>query len=67
MEAQELYPTKRAEVDYECDLCDRKTPYKFINKTQEVNLCTPCHKHINPMPEGVIKNSVMRFLMKNVL
>jgi hypothetical protein len=68
MEAEDLYSTKKAEVDYECDLCDRKTPYEFINQTQEqVNLCNPCHKHIKPMPEGIIKNSVVRFLMKNVL
>jgi hypothetical protein len=72
MEAQDLYSTKKAtkkaEVDYICDLCERKTPYKFIIRNREqVSLCPACYKHINPMPEGLIKRSVIRFLVKNVV
>ncbi len=68
MEAHVLYSTQKVEVDYVCDLCDRKTPYEFSNQTQEqVRLCAGCYKHINPMPDSIIKKSVMRFLVKNVI
>jgi hypothetical protein len=68
MEAQDLYLTHKPEFDYVCDLCERKTRYEFINQTREqVSLCTACYKHINPRPEGIIKNSVMSFLAKNVI
>jgi hypothetical protein len=68
MEAHDLYSSKKVEVDYICDLCERKTLYEFINETQEqVSLCTACHKHLKPMPDGIIKTSVIRFLMKNVI
>jgi NAD-dependent SIR2 family protein deacetylase len=72
MEAQALYSTKKAtkkaEVDYICDLCQRKTPREsIIQNREQVSLCPACYKHINPMPEGLIKRSVMRFLAKNVV
>jgi uncharacterized CHY-type Zn-finger protein len=68
MEAHALNSTKKAEVDCVCDLCGRITLHEFIVQTQgQISLCPACYKHINPMPDGIIKNSIMRFLRKNVL
>jgi hypothetical protein len=68
MKAQDLCLTNEAKVDFVCDLWERKTLYKSIHQTREqVSLCTTCYKYINPMPDGIIKKSVERFLMKNVI
>jgi hypothetical protein len=68
MEALDRYSIDRAEVDCICDLCERKSLCRVIHQTREqVSLCTACYKHIDRMPDGINKRSVMSFLGKNVI
>ena len=64
----EIYKARETGIEYMCDLCDKKTPFEDIHRTKEhVHLCPDCHKHISAMPEGKIKDSIMRFLMRNII
>ena len=53
---------------YRCDLCDRKITDEIIcRRDLMVFLCPPCFKHLDTMPEGTVKESIIRFLIGNVL
>ena len=65
---KEIYKARETRTRYMCDLCDKKTSIEFIQRTIEhVYLCPDCHKHISAMPEGKIKDSIIRFLVRNVI
>jgi DNA-directed RNA polymerase subunit RPC12/RpoP len=64
----ETYKGRGTGTKYMCDLCDKKIPLEHIHRTGgAVYLCPRCHKVINSMPRGKIKNSIMRFLTRNVI
>jgi ribosomal protein L37AE/L43A len=64
-----IYPAMKTGTNYYmCDLCDTKTPFEKIRRTGEgLYLCPKCHKIISSMSGGEDKDSVMRFLMGNVI
>lgn len=65
---QEISPQGQTGLQYMCDLCDHKTSLESIRRTEEpVYLCPHCYTLISGMPEGKIKYSMMRFLLRNVL
>jgi hypothetical protein len=65
---EEIYKARENGLEYTCDLCDKKTPFEHIHRTTEhVHLCRDCHKYISAIPEGKLKDSLMRFLMGNVI
>ena len=54
--------------DYPCDLCGGLTSAASICRLDgSACLCPQCFKHWNGIPEGIIKNSIHRFLDGNVL
>jgi ribosomal protein L37AE/L43A len=64
----ETYKARETGIKYMCDLCDKKTPIEYIHRTGGgVYLCPKCHKVISSMTRGTIKDSAMRFLMRNVI
>jgi len=63
----EIYKARETGIKYMCDLCDKKTPFEHIHRTGGAYLCPKCHKIISSMPRGKNKDSVMRFLMRNVI
>jgi hypothetical protein len=64
----EVYKARETGINYMCDLCDMKTPIEYIQRIEEtVHLCPNCYNVISSMPEGKTKESVMRFLMRNVI
>ena len=65
---EENYKARETGIEYICDLCDKKYPFEYIQRTPEhVQLCRDCHKYISEIPEGKLKDSLMRFLMGNVI
>ena len=65
---KEIYKARETKTRYMCDLCDEKIPFKQIHRTGGgLYLCPKCHKIITSMPRGKDKDSVMRFLMGNVI
>jgi hypothetical protein len=65
---EEIYKGRETGLEYTCDLCDKKSPFEYIHRTTEhVDLCRDCHKYISAIPEGKLKDSLMRFLMGNVI
>ncbi len=51
-----------------CDLCGKLCGSGEIIQTVDYfNLCRQCLKHMNAMPDGIIKESIHRFLSGNVL
>jgi|APFre7841882724_1041349.scaffolds.fasta_scaffold422678_1 hypothetical protein len=64
----EIHIARETEINYMCDLCDEKTPFEYIHRIEaDVYLCLNCYNGISSMPGGKIKDSVMRFLMRNVI
>lgn len=64
----ETYKAGGTEFHYMCDLCDEKTSLEYIQWTEEsVFLCPNCYKVISAMSGGKIKESIMRFLMRNII
>jgi len=56
------------EQPIECDLCCKSFQTGSILQWREtVRLCTGCSDHLASIPEGVIRNCVLRFLDGNVL
>ena len=67
-QGHEAYRAGGTEFQYVCDLCDEKTPLELIQRTEEpVYLCPNCYKVISAIPGGKIKDSIMKFLMRNVI
>jgi hypothetical protein len=65
---EEIYKARETGLEYTCDLCGKKSPFEYIHRTTEhVHLCRDCHKYISAIPEGKLKDSLMRFLMGNVI
>jgi hypothetical protein len=53
---------------YRCDLCDQISNDEIIwRKDLYVFLCPPCFKHLDSIPDGTQKESIIRFLIGNVL
>jgi ribosomal protein L37AE/L43A len=64
----EIYKARETSPKYMCDLCDKKFPFKQIHRTGAgLYLCPECHKVISSMQRGEDKDSVIRFLMGNVI
>jgi hypothetical protein len=64
----EVFMGDKAEVRYVCDLCERDIPVDDLHRTTEhLHLCPFCHHLFIAIPEGVLKRSVLQFLLKNVL
>ena len=54
--------------NYPCSLCGDNISYGKIHCIEEfVYLCSPCFKHYQSLPDGMIKKSVMDFLIGNVI
>jgi NAD-dependent SIR2 family protein deacetylase len=65
---EEIYKARETMIEYTCDLCDKKSPFEYIHRTTEhVHLCRDCHKYISAIPEGKLKDSLVGFLMGNVI
>jgi hypothetical protein len=67
-QGHKTYKAGGTEFQYMCDLCDEKTTLELIQRTEEpVYLCPNCYQVISAMPGGKIKDSIMKFLMRNVI
>lgn len=55
-------------VHQACDLCGTLLLSPEVHLTEDnICLCENCHKHLNTLPSGIIKQSINRFLMGNVI
>lgn len=64
----EIHIARETEINYICDLCDKKIHFKYIQRIEAgVYLCPNCYMGISSMSGGIIKDSVVRFLMRNVI
>jgi ribosomal protein L37AE/L43A len=64
----EIYQARTTRTKYTCDLCEKKFPLEQIHRTGVgLYLCPECHKTISSMHRGEDKDSVIRFLMGNVI
>jgi hypothetical protein len=51
-----------------CDLCDEKGAADSISIANGMLcLCIPCDGHLETVPAGVVKESLIRFLAGNVV
>lgn len=56
------------EPPYRCDLCDGKISDEIICCTDLMAfLCPPCFKELETMPEGALKENIIRSLIGNVV
>jgi len=55
-------------INLECDLCGEITSYEECHKSDDhVCLCSRCFARLKTLSEGEIKESIRRFLTKNVI
>jgi hypothetical protein len=55
-------------INLECDLCGEIASYKECHQSDDlVCLCSCCFRHLETLSEGEIKESIRRFLTKNVI
>jgi hypothetical protein len=55
-------------MNLECELCGEITSYKELHKADDlVYLSSRCFTRLEALPEGEIKESIRRFLIKNVI
>jgi len=55
-------------MNLECDLCGERASCKELHKADDlVYLCSCCFTHLETLSEGEIKESIRRFLIKNVI
>jgi len=55
-------------MNLEGELCGEITLYKELHKADDlVYLCSRCFARLEALPEGEIKESISRFLIKNVI
>ena len=53
---------------YSCDLCGENIPYGKIHITDDfVYLCSGCFKHMEDIPDRKLKESIMDFIIGNVI
>jgi ribosomal protein L37AE/L43A len=63
-----IYQARKTRTQYMCDLCEKKIPFEQIRRTGVgLYLCPECHKTISSMQRGEDKDSVIRFLVGNVI
>jgi hypothetical protein len=56
------------EATYSCDLCGENTRFSEIHKNEEIFcLCPNCSEQLESFPNGVLKESIERFLDGNVI
>jgi len=52
----------------ECDLCDQRPKGGIICRINDsVCLCLPCYEHLGIIPPGPLRESVLRFIYRNVV
>ena len=55
-------------MNLECELCGEIASYKELHKADDhVCLCSCCFTHLETLSEGEIKESIRRFLIRNVI
>ena len=65
---EELMITKSLESNSICDLCDRLIEGGSICRIKgSVCLCLPCYKHLERSPAGPVRESILRFINRNVI
>jgi hypothetical protein len=70
MEKIKAWPTSVAvELDRsECDLCDRRVEGESICRIDGTRcLCLSCYKHLEKIPPGPIRESILRFIDRNII
>ena len=66
--SNEILNPEIRETVHTCDLCGELCPSENIRLTEDhFLLCDNCDKHMGAMPNGMIKDSINRFLAGNVL
>jgi hypothetical protein len=51
----------------ECDLCDRELKWESICRIDGTRcLCLPCYKHLEKIPTGPVRDSILRFIDRNI-
>ncbi|MCP4112285.1 MAG: PilZ domain-containing protein [Desulfobacteraceae bacterium] len=53
--------------DFSCELCDRNSLRELHSTEDLLFLCLDCFKHLGWLPKGKIKESIMRFMIGNVI
>jgi hypothetical protein len=52
----------------ECDLCDRELEGQSICRIDGTRcLCLSCYKHLEKIPPGQVRESILRFIDRNVI
>jgi len=55
-------------MNLECDLCGEIASYKELHRDDDlVYLCSHCFTRLEALSEGEIKESIRRFLTRNVI
>jgi hypothetical protein len=70
LEKSEELPTVEPIERYhsECDLCDRELEGGSICRIDGTRcLCLPCYKHLEKIPAGPVRESIFRFIDRNVI
>ncbi len=66
--SHEILAPEVREILHTCDLCGELNPSESIRQTEDdCMLCDNCDKHMSVMPNGMIKDSIHRFLTGNVV
>lgn len=51
-----------------CDMCGRETPETSLCRVDgTICLCQSCWRHLEKIPAGIVKDSLLRFLNGNVI
>ena len=59
---------KSLESNSTCDLCDQLIVGESVCRLEgAVCLCLPCYKHLEELPEGPARESVLRYINRSVL
>jgi PilZ domain len=65
---EELKKTAILEMPFGCELCGRNLRKGSICSVKgTVCLCLPCYKHLEKIPEGSVRESILRFIDGNVI
>jgi hypothetical protein len=60
--------SKLESICHTCDLCQKMIPCVNLSKTDDfIYLCVSCANHLERIPDGSTKRSIMRFLSGNVV
>ena len=65
---EDLTKAKSLEVNSTCDLCDRTIEGGSICRIEgDGCICLPCYKHLEGLPEGPARESILRFIDRNII